>query len=115
MTVVARRTWSGRVGPWPDPAAPTSADNHVDGDRGRVGERVVHGRTPAGLLHEATQGLVVGVALDLEGDANRLIAVADGVAGEAEDAEQVDVTLHLGAHAVQLDVTDGGDVVDARG
>ena len=35
-------------------------------DRRRVGEHVVHGRAPAGLLDDAAQRLVIGVALDAE-------------------------------------------------
>src|ERR1700759_4001737 len=73
-----------------------SARHDVDDDGGGLGERVVHRRTASRLLDDAAQGLVVGVALDPEGDLDLLVAVADRALGETEDADQVDVALHGG-------------------
>ena len=54
---------------------------------------VVDGRAAARLLDDLAQLRVVGVALDVEGDPDLLVAVADRAVGQAEDAEQVDVAL----------------------
>ena len=68
-----------------------SAGVDVDGDGHAVGDDVVDGRALPRLLDDPAQLLGV-VAAHLEADPDALVAVADLV-GQAEDAEQVDVTL----------------------
>src|SRR5215475_946942 len=91
-----------------------SPDGDVDRYRHAVGEHVVHGRPGAGTLDQIAQHVIRCVALDLEADPDPLVAVPDLV-GQAEDAEQVDVTLDGGLHRTQRDTPGRGDVGDASG
>src|SRR5215471_1836150 len=77
------------------PAARSGLSIHVHFDRnGRAArERVVSGGALARLLHDLAQLLLGSVALDLEGDANLLVAVADGIRNP-QDSQQIDVPLH---------------------
>src|SRR5262245_5278066 len=91
-----------------------SPGRDVDRDRDAVGEHVVDGRAGPGLLDQAAQDLVRGVAGEPEGNPDLLVAVAHLV-GEAQDAEQVDVTLHSGGNGLQRYAAGRRDVGDAGG
>src|SRR5918995_1706406 len=81
----------------------------LDRDGDAVGDDVEHRRAGPGLLDEGLQLLGGGVALHVEGDPDRLEAVAH-VGVEAEDAVEVDVALDGRGDLGQLDAARGGDV-----
>src|SRR5215813_7935132 len=91
-----------------------SSDGDVDRYRDAVGEHVVYGRPGARTLDQIAQHVIRCVALDLEADPDPLVAVPDLV-GQAENAEQVDVTLDGGLHRTKRDTPRRGDVCDAGG
>src|SRR5262245_46916885 len=126
MTIVSREGisgllagWCGRhagrgvVAPAGEAVGGGSAGVDLDGDGHSVGDDVVDGRALAGLLDDLAQLLGV-VAAQLEADLDLLVTVADLV-GEAQDAEQVDVTFDRGLDLGQVDLAGGGDVGEAGG
>ena len=97
------------------PVVVSRSPGGVDGDvdRDTVGDDVEHRRAGPRLFDDLAQLLGRGVALDLEVDADLLVAVADLVR-QSEDAPQVDVTLDRRLDGGQLHAAGGGDVGDAR-
>src|SRR5262245_18498702 len=98
---------AGRAPATPGEEETGSAGHHVDDDGRGVAQHVVDGRPAPGLLDDRAQRLVVGVALDLEGDVDLLVAVADRAVGQPEDAEQVDVAGDRRGHLAKLDAARG--------
>src|SRR4051794_24927430 len=109
----AGRSSSGRLGR--TCRRPRSACDDVDDDGCGVGERVVDRGAAPGLLDETTQRLLVRVALDVEGDPDLLVPVADRAVGQAEDPEQIHVALDGRADLGQFHPPGRCDVGDARG
>src|ERR1700761_776009 len=87
---------------------------HFDGDVGRVGQRVEHGRALLGLGHQRLDLLLRRVRVDVEGHLDAVVAVADVAVG-AEDAADVVRALDGCLHRVQLDAAVFGDGRHARG
>ena len=57
---------------------------HADRNRNAIGDDVEHGRSGLRLHHDLLELLGAGIAIDLEGDLDALVAVAH-LFGEAEE------------------------------
>src|SRR5262245_65107821 len=85
-----------------------------DGDVGRVGDHVVHGRALLRLRDQRLDFLLRGIGVDVERHGDAVVAVAH-LAVDAEDALDVHRAFDLRLDRIELDAAVLGDRRDARG
>src|SRR6185312_1087626 len=99
-----------------DGRADQAGGRGLDADRNRhaVGDDVEHGRSGLRLHDDLLESIGSSVTIDLEGNLDALVAVAD-VFRESENATQIDITLDRRLDFVELDSAHRRDIGDASG